>query len=170
MAVRQREHWEVTGIAGNKWIAPRCTWADIQRAVSALNEAPGGETFAPLHRCEGGFMCLSGPGGFASDEPANGYTDNGYPRALPSRKAIRFLGHRSRHLVGTVHWNWPSDGHDFSRASPDMVVFKGGEIISLRFEGQNCRRWTKKRCVELAGIVSKALELEPTRRRTGGCM
>jgi hypothetical protein len=168
MAARQQEHWEVTGVAGNKWIAPRLTWGDIQRAVSALNGAHGGESFAPLHRCEGGFMCLSGPGGFASDEPPNGYPDQ--PRAFPSRKAIRFLGHRALRLDGTTRLNWPSHNSEFASASPDMVVFRGGEIISLRFEGQNCRRWTKKRCVELMEVVSKELGLEPTRRRTGGLM
>lgn len=163
-AQEPKRWWAVTGIAGNKWIAPRCTWGDIQRAVSALNEAPGGETFAPLHRWEGGFMCLSGPGGFASDEPATGCPAQ--PRASWSRKAIRFLGRQSGRLVG-FRADWPSHNYEFSRATPDMVVFRGGEIISLEFEGLDCPRWTKKRCVELMEVVSKALGLEPARLRTG---
>ena len=156
------DYWDLVGVPRNRWIATECTWRDILAATEALNalEARGGETetFAPLHRIEGGFMCVSGPG-FVSDEPADDgtWTTPGDPDGSYARKAIRFD-------IAESWLNWPSVNHTFEGARPDDVIFRGDEVVRLRFEGQLCKRWTKKRCTELMETVAKELKWEPLGR------
>lgn len=157
------DYWEVSKIPRNTWVVPKCTWRDIIATTEALCslESEGGETetFAPLHRAEGGFMCVSGPG-FVSNEPAEGQWPRN-PGQSYARKAIRFA---SAERGGTRRfWGWPSNNNSFAGARPDDVIFRGGEIINLRFEGQFCKRWTKKRCIELMEAVAKELKWEPKR-------
>lgn len=135
--------WECN-IPKNLFIVPAITWRDIQRLLNVLNQ--GDETYAPLRRCEGGFNCLSGPN-FISDEPENGVSEV----RDPVRKAIRFK------RGAQDMWNWPSDDHSFENAKPDDVIFKGGEVVEIGFEGQNCPKWTKKRCAELCEIICREL-------------
>ena len=155
--------WVVEGIRGNSWIVPKCTWREILTTIKALNALPGNEVFAPLHRAEGGFMCVSGPG-FESDESVEGslLTEGAESKKTWSRKAMRFQD------VFNDTWHWPSCNHSFSMASPDDVIFAGGEIIRVEFEGQSCARWTKKRCSELLDVIAKELKWEPFSRRSRG--
>jgi len=153
------DFWEVTDTPRNLWFVPKCTWRDILAATDALNALEGGEIFAPLHRCEGGFMCVSGPG-FTSDEPTEGpWNRDAINSTAVARKALRF------EMGWDDYWDWPSRGHSFSEATPDEVIFRGGEVIRLRFEGQYCKRWTKKRCAELLDAVAKELKWEPIKRK-----
>lgn len=131
---RENEHWEVT-LPNNLWVTAPCTWEDIQQTISALNALDGGETFAPLNRYEGGFSCESVP-----------------QRLSKGRKAIRFQG------MAKDRWDWPSFETSLDNPiAPDEVVFQGGELLELRFEGLDCKKWTNERCEQFLHVVSTVL-------------
>lgn len=75
------------------------------------------------------------------------------------RKAIRFQP-CSNFLV-----DWPSR---HSRVPPDVtanhIVIPSNQVITLQFEGQNCRPWSKGACQEFAQIISNELNWTATRR------
>ncbi len=141
------------------------TWGDIKACVNHLSlncEKMGGEgeEFAPLHRHEGGFMCVSGPD-FQTTEPVDSKLDH-QPSAradgVQVRKFIRF--------EGDLHNRWPSWNCSFlnkPNLRDDTVVFpimKTG-IFSLRFEGQNCKKWTPAQCEEFGNIIAEEVQASP---------
>ena len=145
--------WEVDIPCNNYMVKKQCTWADIKGCANELGKSSA-EVFACLNRCEGGFMCMSGPN-FNSTEPAEG----GIPRGIPIvRKAIRFQCH---------NWiDWPLL---FAGAHDGDVVFKelnDYHFVSLRFEGQNCQKWTKAEAKQHADTIAASLGWEHMHKNT----
>jgi hypothetical protein len=146
------ERWEQDFC--KRYITTTATWADILRCVEALST--DGAKYAVLHRAEGGFMCTR-DADFESTEPESGGCPP--PNGVLVRKAIRFL-------CPNVRVDWPSMDHQVcDDVERDDVVIPPGTVISLRFEGQNCRPWPKGECDRLAEIVAASLGWTPTRRR-----
>lgn len=126
------------------------TWGDVQACIAALNAASE-DVFAGLHRCEGGFMCVEGPG-FRSEERV----DSGLPRPLRQRAAV----HKEiRFAAPGGEADWPSHDHSFLGIPPDRVVFHAGEETHLRFEGEHCVPWTPQQCKSYSRVVSETLGL-----------
>lgn len=138
--------WEVDIACNNYAIQEECTWADVKACASELGKSSG-EVFTCLHRAEGGFMCVSGPN-FNSTEAQEGPTPHGVPIV---RKAIRF--------VCTSRIDWPSWNKSFHAAHDDDVVFKANHLafVQLRFEGQNCKKWTKAEARQHANTIVTSL-------------
>ena len=140
------------------------TWGDIKACVNHLStdSLPGTdrEEFAPLHRHEGGFMCVSGPG-FQTTEPVDSKLDH-----QPSVRADGVQVRKFIRFEGDLHNRWPSRNHSFLN-TPNLrdntVVFpivKTG-IFSLRFEGQNCKKWTPAQCEEFGSIIAEEVQASP---------
>ena len=172
------ERWEVKLPGKVKYELSRdITWADIKSCMVELSRNGGGnlddgfvagskdgDTFAPLHRANGGLMCVSGPG-FLTNElweagPGHRHGQGGMWEGgnYPVRKAIRF------------NWGRPSWGSScnwdrvfLDTCEDDTVLLKcqytGSDTISLRFEGQGCKAWTKRECREYADIIANVLHL-----------
>ena len=141
------------------------TWADIEACVNHLSlNSPRwggeGEEFAPLHRFEGGFMCVAGPG-FQTNEPVDTKLVDQPCKEKdepPIRKFIRFDG-------PSVYSTWPSRNGSFLdnpnlKDTTVVLPFKGN-VFSLRFEGENCKAWTKWQCREYADIIGDELHAFP---------
>ena len=149
--------WKVDIPCNNYMVKKQCTWADIKGCANELGKSSG-EVFACLHRFEGGFMCMSGPN-FKSTEPAEGGTPLGIPIV---RKAIRFQCHPSGMY-------WPSMHNSFAGAHDDDVVFKemnDYNFVSLRFEGQNCKKWSKAEAKQHADTIAALLGWEYMHKNT----
>jgi hypothetical protein len=138
-----------------RYITTAATWADITRCMEALS-ARGSAKFSALHRCEGGFMCTHDVD-FESTEPTSG----GATPLHCVRKAIRFDP-----CFSTFWVDWPSLNFELLEVDEDHVVIPPNKVISLRFEGHNCRPWTKRECDELADVIATSLQWTRTRRRT----
>jgi hypothetical protein len=159
-----KRHWLVS-IPSNKFTSTRAvTWGNIKTCIRVLNES-GDETFAGLHRAEGGFMCVEGPG-FRSDE----IIDSGLPdnRQRPKEiihKEIRF-GHGYNAL--RLDWaDWPSCYNSFLRnplLTDEWVVFERGAKTSLLFQGDRCAPWTRNECKAYAEVVAESLGLVREKR------
>ena len=154
------DFWDVTPHGLNNYrINRNITWGDIKECVSALTNN-GDEVFAGLHRYEGGFMCVSGPG-FETNEIVDSALPNQptRPSGTPEvRKAIRFDG-----ICGS---DWPSWEHSFlknkSLKDSDVVIsMDRNPTFSFRFEGQNCTPWTKVECRNHANILVATLPIFP---------
>ena len=135
------DYWDVD-ITCNHYLTSERTWKDVSDCVRRLSET--GEIFSGLHRAEGGFACIEGPG-FRS-------TENDSTKGLVVRKAIRFCFRNGR-------IDWPSQVRSFASVTEDLVVIPDGMVLSLRFEGQNCCPWSKKRCREIADVIVSVLRL-----------
>lgn len=133
-------NWEVD-ITRNHYLTSARTWKDVSDCIRRLSEL--GELFLGLHRAEGGFACIEGPD-FRS-------TENEYTNEPVVRKAIRFR------RFGNGRLDWPSCDRSFASVEDDHTVIPDGMVLSLRFEGQNCRPWSKKRCREMADVIAAAL-------------
>ena len=124
-------------------------------STEALNECSD-DKFAPLSRVEGGFMCVYGAG-FSSTEGLYDHLSENPQQNQPVRKAIRFGRLHGRRV------DWPSDFYD---VKPDTEIIQGGDtIFVLRFEGQNCRPWTKRQRALYEGIIARTLRWQRTMRR-----
>ena len=157
--------WSVKPDGYNNYLMTRdVTWADIKACVNRLSlncAAHGGEgdEFAPLHRVEGGFMCVAGVG-FQSTEPVDSKLPNQQTmldwRDTCVRRAIRFDGEMTD--------RWPSRDHSFLD-TPGLhdttVVLPMGRkgLFSLWFEGDNCKKWTPQQCKEFGEIIADELNL-----------
>ncbi len=131
-----------------KFRTSRTTWSDIVRTCAALSSDE--ESYSPLHRAEGGFMCVSAPG-FVSTELAQSVSGD------PScRKAIRFVIHYSRPPV-CVARNWPSRHLSFAGAQDNLEIFPDGAHIQLLFEGEGCPSWTKEEMDSLSARIGSLL-------------
>ena len=128
------------------------TWGDIKRCMTALSHTPS--KFSPLRRAEGGFMCY---------EDTNFRTTEPHGASPWVRKAIRFV------RLGPHFVNWPASGRLFDEVGcdDDHVVIRANQVVSLRFEGNNCDPWTRATCDELARIIATSLNWTPTRIRHG---
>ena len=147
------------------------TWADIKSCMGELFFNGGtlddfvagskdGDTFAPLDRCEGGFMCVSGPG-FQSDECARLVGKVSHCKSLNGpwvRKAIRFSFAGGGQDRKTWHHVFRDNCKD------DTVLLAMGETLILGFEGKGCKAWTKRECREYADIIACVLHLCPVKR------
>lgn len=146
--------WEVE-ITCNNYVAQKeCTWADVKACANELGKSSG-EVFTCLHRAEGGFMCVCGPN-FYSTESAEGVM----PLCAPVvRKAIRFNCH--------TRIDWPSWNCSFDGAHDDDVVFGvTGNFIQLRFEGQNCTKWTKAEAKQYANTIATSMGWKHVHKNT----
>ena len=144
--------WEYRG---SRYVSPPCTWADMEACIHELNECSD-DKFAPLSRVEGGFMCVYGAG-FSSTEGLYDHLSKSPRPDQPVRKAIRFSRLHGRRV------DWPSDFYD---VKPDTEVIQGGDtIFVLRFEGQNCRPWTKRQRALYEGIIAHTLRWQRTMKR-----
>jgi hypothetical protein len=85
--------------------------------MRALNE--NGETFSGLHRAEGGFACITGPG-FQSTETDESHGQS--PTGMKVRKAVRF-----QRFSGRI--NWPSCDHSFASAKDEDVIFPDDFVL-----------------------------------------
>ena len=161
-----RENWNVKPSGYNNYAMTRdVTWADIKTCVDKLSincEKWGGdgEEFAALHRVEGGFMCVAGPG-FQTNESVDKKLASQPCKAHGDaivRKAIRFSSFE-------MYLNWPSLDHSFlgnPNLQDDTVVLPiTVNVFSLEFEGQNCEPWTKHQCREYADIIYDTLQALP---------
>ena len=160
-----KPYWSVTLPRGQLRASRDVTWGDVQACIGALN-ADSEEVFAGLHRHEGGFMCVEGPG-FKSEE----CVDSGLPHQNPTRlvpnqtvhKEIRFGLCIPKHRV-----DWPSRKGSFlgnDELTDDWVVMHRGHETYLEFRGQHCVPWTREACEAYARIVEQTLGLEPARKR-----
>lgn len=157
--------WTVKPEGYNDYLMTRdVTWADIKACVNNLSlncEAYGGvgDEFAPLHRIEGGFMCVAGVG-FKSTEPVDSKLPNQQPVMEDRDKWVR----RAIHFDGEMNDRWPSRCDSFLD-TPDLhdntVVLPMGRngLFSLRFEGQNSEEWTPHQCKEFGSIIADELNL-----------
>ena len=145
------KHWCVQPSEYNNYAMTRdVTWSDIKTCVGSLSInckkwGGEGEEFAPLHRCEGGFMCVEGPG-FETNESVDSKLAIQPCKAVGDpevRKAIRFKS-------PNAYLSWPSLDHSFlgsPNLQDDTVVLPiTVNVFSLEFEGQNCEPWTKDQC------------------------
>ncbi len=160
--MRTEPYWLVTLPRGRLEASRNVTWGDVQACIAALNAASE-DVFAGLHRCEGGFMCVEGPG-FKSEERV----DSALPHQNPARlcaakkvhKEIRFARFDGpRRLPGL---DWPSRHHSFlgdHAPADDWVVLDAGDETHLRFEGEHCAPWTRKECEAYARVVAETLGL-----------
>lgn len=152
-------HWEVF-VPKNNLVATRdITWKDVKDCVSALNES-GDATFAPLHRCEGGFMCVKGPN-FESNERV----DAGMPHQNPPTEGDGVHVRKEIRFAGKFH-DWPSENHSFldnPQLTDDWVVMKADDETGFIFRGDGCVPWTKKECKGYAETLAQVLDL--THRR-----
>ena len=153
--------WYVKPLGKNDYIMTRdITWGDIKACETHLSlncEKWGGEgeEFAPLHRVEGGFMCVAGPG-FQTTEAVDIKLDN-QPSVgtddVHVRKAIRFV-------YAGIHRCWPSRDHSFLNTPnlrDETVVIPMGKcgMFTLGFEGENCKKWTPSQCKEFGSIIAE---------------
>jgi len=135
------DHWKFT-IPRTRYRAGRAvTWADIQLCVAALSAPGTGTVFRGLHRAEGGFECVSGPGFQHCGERGEKWC----------AKAVRFDGR------GDAEADWPSRNWNFDAATPELVVMDRGTQWTLWFKGQGCQRWTKAEARALADTIAAAL-------------
>ena len=165
------EWWNVEPPGYNNYVMTRdITWADIKACVGQLSLdckrfGGEGEEFAPLHRVEGGFMCVDGPG-FQTNEVVDSKLPNKPHREAGDaivRKAIRFRS-------STIHDNWPSNNHSFMDNSnlrdSTVVLPVYVNVVRLQFEGENCKAWTKSQCRDYADIICDTLEILPIHANT----
>ena len=155
--------WSVKPRGKNNYLMSRdVTWADIKACVNQLSwnaESHGGEgdEFAPLHRVEGGFMCVAGPG-FRSNEPVDSKLAN-QPFKYAGDASVRNIRF-NRTELSLAHW--PSRNGSFLD-TPDLcddtVVMPMGKLgmFSLRFSGENSKAWTPRQCEEFGGIIADNL-------------
>ena len=155
--------WHVKPRGKNNYVMTRdITWSDIKKCVNRLSwncEKWGGEgeEFAPLHRVEGGFMCVAGPG-FQTTEVVDSKLNN-QPSVgadgLRVRKFIRFHA--------DTRGCWPSRDNSFlniPNLRDDTVVIPMGSkgLFSLGFDGENCKKWTPAQCEEFGHIIAEEVE------------
>ena len=157
-----KPYWLIKLPRGRLAASRDVTWGDVQACIAALNAASE-DVFAGLHRCEGGFMCVEGPG-FRSDERV----DSALPHQNPDRigaaekvhKEIRFARFDgARRLPGL---DWPSYNCSFlgdHAPTDDWVVLDTGDETHLTFEGAHCVPWTRKECEAYARVVAETLGL-----------
>ena len=153
------EYWHVN-IPRNTYITTRAvTWGDIQKCIGALNES-GGDVFAGLHRCEGGFMCVEGPG-FKSNERVDTRTPHQNPTIEGDsivHKEIRFSLSR---LSGGCCWpHWPSSNCSFignPLLTDDWVVMGKGSKVGFAFTGECCIPWKKDECKRYSILLANIL-------------
>ena len=150
-------YWHVN-TPHNTYITTRdVTWGDIQKCIGELNES-GSDVFAGLHRCEGGFMCVEGPG-FKSNEPVDTHTPHQNPAIEGDsivHKEIRFK------VGGCCHWpHWPSSNYSFLRnplLTDDWIVMGKGSKMGFAFTGGYCTPWGKDECKRYSILLSNLLE------------
>ena len=153
--------WSVKPHGNNNYLMTRdVTWADIKACVNHLSlnaELHGGEgdEFAPLHRVEGGFMCVAGLD-FRSNEPVDSKLTN------PSFDNAGDASVRNIRFVGEVSPHWPSRNGSFLDTPglrDDTVVMPMGKFgtFSLQFSGENSKAWTPWQCEEFGSIIAENL-------------
>ena len=157
---KSKPWWSVTLPPRGQLQASRdVTWGDVQTCIGALNAASE-DVFAGLHRCEGGFMCVEGPG-FKSEERVDSKLPHQNPtchKNVRVHKEIRFGGKRAEQADLSV--NWPSCDFSFNgKLADNSVVMHGGHETHLRFEGEHCVPWTREQCEVYAHTVARALGL-----------
>jgi hypothetical protein len=140
------------------------TWADIKACAADLSNAE--VEFAPLHRVEGGFMCVREPG-FETNERVDSASQPTKERsAVPVRKAVRFSW-----SAGKNH-SWPSWNNSFlgdpNLKDDSVVVPHSLALFRLEFEGQNTDQWTTACCDRLASVVSASLHALPISSKAAG--
>lgn len=165
--VNPKPHWSIVLPRGERQATRDVTWGDIKACIAALN-ANSSEVFAGLHRCEGGFMCVEGPG-FKSEERV----DTGLPHQNPTRLVPNQIVHKEIRFGGKGEWgwcqiDWPSCCSSFlgnDLLTDDWVVMKEGHLTGLAFKGEHCVPWTREQCEAHARVVEQALGLEPVTSR-----
>ena len=168
--VKSKPYWLVTLPRGDLEASRDVTWGDVKACIAALNMAHG-DVFAGLHRCEGGFMCVEGPGFKSEDRVDSGLPHQNPMRLSPSpnkivHKEIRFGG---RPLMSGGRW--PSRNGSFlgnDLLTDDWIVMERGHETHLQFQGEHCVPWTREQCNMYARVVEQTLGLEsamPCKRR-----
>lgn len=156
-----QDFWTVT--LSRKLKATRnVTWGDVQECIRALNAASA-DVFAGLHRCEGGFMCVEGPG-FRSEDRV----DSGLPHQNPPADLSKMVHKEIRFYQADDLVNWPSSCCSFlgnTFLTDDWMVIHRGVELSFEFRGEHCVPWTRKQCTEYAQVVAHALGLEASSKR-----
>ena len=149
------EYWHVN-IPHNTYITTRdVTWGDIQKCIGALNESRS-DVFAGLHRCEGGFMCVEGPG-FKSNERV----DTRVPHQNPAIEGDSIVHKEIRFEVDFWKISWPSCCSSFlwnPLLTDDWVVMNKNIKMGFTFEGRCCIPWTKDECKGYSILLSNLLE------------
>jgi len=168
------ERWNVNPRGYNNYLMQRdILWADIKACVVQLSLnckrfGGDGEEFAPLHRVEGGFMCVDGPG-FQTNEIVDSKLPNQPHRKAGDaivRKAIRFQSSKMYDTADT----WPSNNHSFldnpNLRDSTVVLPVTLDVLQLKFEGENCNAWTKSQCRGYADIICDTLKISPIHANT----
>jgi len=146
----------------NYFMTGDITWGGIKACATHLSInckkwGGEGEEFAPLHRVEGGFMCVAGPG-FQTTEVVDSKLDNQSlvgGDGVEVRKAIRF--------DAGMYGSWPSRDNSFldtPNLHDETVVIPMGKngMFTLRFEGKNCKKWTPSQCEEFGRIIAEEVQ------------
>jgi hypothetical protein len=119
-----------------KFMTTTTTWADVVRCAAILTkETDGKQTFAPLHRVEGGFAC--------GDDKVGAEIS----------KSIRFKALTQDDCVK----RWPSRNHTFDVAADDLTIFEGGETVQLISQGTHCLPFKKREFESHANIICQEL-------------
>lgn len=158
--VKPKPWWSIFLPRGERQAMRDVTWGDIKACIAALN-ANSSEVFAGLHRCEGGFMCVEGPG-FKSEE----CVDTGLPHQNPTRLRPDQMVHKEIRFAHDL--DWPSCSNSFlgnDLLTDDWVVMEKGDVNRLRFKGEYCVPWTREQCEAHARVVEQALGLGPVTSR-----
>lgn len=165
--VKSKPWWSIFLSRSERQATRDVTWGDIKACIAALN-ANSSEVFAGLHRCEGGFMCVEGPG-FKSEE----HVDTGLPHQNPTHHVPNQIVHKEIRFEGKREWgwcriDWPSRCSSFlgnDLLTDDWVVMEEGFVTRLRFNGEYCVPWTREQCEAHARVVEQALGLGPVTSR-----
>jgi hypothetical protein len=167
--VKPKPYWSIFLPRRERQATRNVTWGDIKACIAALN-ANSSEVFAGLHRCEGGFMCVEGPG-FKSEDRV----DTGLPHQNPTRLCPDQIVHKEIRFEDgdVVKWgrcriDWPSCCCSFldnDVLTDDWVAMEEGNVTRLRFNGEHCVPWTREQCEAHARVVEQALGLGPVTSR-----
>ena len=149
------KYWHIN-IPHNTYITTRdVTWGDIQKCIGELNES-GSDVFAGLHRCEGGFMCVEGPG-FKSNERVDTRT----PHQNPAIEGDSIVHKQIRFNIDFWEISWPSCCSSFLEnplLTDEWVVMNKNLKVGFTFEGANCTAWGKDECKRYFILLSNLLE------------
>ena len=160
---KSKPYWLVTLPRGQLVASRDVTWGDVQACIGALNSSSE-DVFAGLHRSEGGFMCVEGPG-FKSEDRV----DTGLPHQNPNRLCPDKIVHKEIRFDGCrILRDWPSRDYSFLRndlLTDDWVVMDRGDETHLTFRGEHCVPWTREACEAHARVVAQTLGLEPVASR-----